>query len=300
MWRGSSRTDVRYRKYIQVASVFVITAFLFSAAAVASQTTPNLSAAEIIRRSVAVNTTDWKAQPKFAYREEDIKSKENSTGKVTNQQEKAYEVTMIDGTPYQRLIEVNHEPLAGAQQQQEQSKFKREIAARHHESQAQRSQRLNKYKSERTEEKLLMDQMADAFHFKLAGEQDVNGVPCYVLDANPNPNYQPPVQRARVLLGMKGRLFVDKAGYHWVRVQAEVVSPVEFGLFLARVKPGTSFELEQAPVGGVWLPKHFVQSVNTTVLGVYGMRNKEEEFYSDYHPLNTTDQPEHHLLAAAH
>lgn len=280
--------------------IFVATGFFFGGSTFGAQSDQGLSSAEIVRRSVAVNAADWKAQPNFAHREEDTKSKENASGNATGRQEKAFEVTMIDGTPYERLIEINHEPLTRTEAQQEENKFQRETANRRHESDAQRSERLTKYRAERSEEKLLLDQMATAFQFSLAEEQDIDGVRCYVLDANPDPNYHPPNQRARVLLGMKGRLYIDKAGFHWVRVQAQVISPVEFGLFLARVKPGTSFELDQAPVGNVWLPKHFVQSVNTTILGVYGMRNKEEELYSDYRPLSASVQPEHHLIAAAH
>ncbi|MBV9081700.1 MAG: hypothetical protein JOZ62_03425 [Acidobacteriaceae bacterium] len=36
------------------------------------------------------------------------------------------------------------------------------------------------------------------------------------------------------------------------------------------------------PVGNVWLPKRFTQSVNATVLGLYTMRTAEEEVYSNY------------------
>lgn len=288
------------RKYIQFAVIFLAPGFFSAATSAGSQPGQNLSAAEIVRRSVAVNTTDWKAQPNFVHREQDVKSKENSNGDVTGRQEKTFEIMMIDGTPYERLIEINREPLNDAQDQQELSKLKRETANRRRESGAQRSERLNKYQSERSEEKLLMDQMANAFRFTLAGDGDIDGMPCYVLDAKPDPNYRPPNQRARVLLGMRGRLYIDKVGFHWVRVQAQVISPVEFGIFLARVKPGTSFELDQAPVGDVWLPKHFVQSVNTTVLGIYGLRNKEEELYSDYRPLHASAQSQHHLIAAAH
>jgi hypothetical protein len=129
---------------------------------------------------------------------------------------------------------------------------------------------------------MLMQQMVEAFSFTMAGEQQVDGVDCYVLDAKPNPAYQPPVQKARVLLGMRGRLWIDKEQYHWVKVQAEVINPVEFGIFVAKVKPGTKFELEQAPVGDVWLPKHFSESVNASVFGVYGLHSSEDEEYSEY------------------
>jgi hypothetical protein len=239
-----------------------------------AQCTETADAGQIIKRSVAVNAVDWNAQPEYSHRECDRKSGQSKT----------YQILMIDGSPYQRLVEINGQPLSAAQEQQEQTKLNREIQRRHDQSPGERQARISKYQNSRAEQHLLMKQMVEAFQFKLAGEQTVNGVDCYMLDATPNPSYQPPVEKARVLLGMKGRLWIDKDHYHWVKVQAEVINPVEFGFFIAKVKPGTKFELEQGPVGDVWLPKHFSESVNASVFGLYGMRSSEEEVYSDYEP----------------
>ncbi len=249
----------------------------------AAHDTSTPAVAEIIRRSVVTNTNDWKSQPEFAYQEIDLKSKVDSAGSVHAQQSKSYEVLMIDGSPYHRLIAINNTPLSPAQAAQENAKLERETLRRQHETPEQRRARIGKYQNSRAEEHLLMQQMAEAFDFKLVGEETLEGVECYVLDASPRPDYQPPVARARVLTGMRGRLWIEKSEYHWVKVEAEVISPVEFGLFVAQVKPGTKFELDQAPVGNVWLPKSFTESVNASVLGLYGYRTREEEHFSDYH-----------------
>lgn len=245
---------------------------------------PEVSA--IIEKSVAANTADWKLQPLYARQEHDIKTKVDSGGKGIGQQSKTYDVTMLEGSPYYRLTALNNEPLPPEQAQQEHDKFAREVQKRKTETSDQRKARLAKYQNERAEEHLLMQQMVDAFIFKLRGEERVNGIDCYLFDASPNPDYSPPVEKARVLLGMRGHLWVDKAGYHWVKVEAEVTKPVQFGYFIAQVKPGTRFQLEQAPVDGVWLPKHFTESVNASVFGIYNMRSRQEEIYSNYEPLS--------------
>ncbi len=241
------------------------------------------SVGDIVLKSVAANTADWKAQPQFGYRERIATYKLNSEEEISARQVKTYEVTMIDGSPYNRLVSINGKHLSPAQDRDEERKLKQELRARESESVSQRKARMAKFHQDRSEERLLMNQMVNAFKFRLVGEQRVNGYDCYVLDAQPDPNYQPPVEKARVLAGMKGRLYIDKIHYHWVKVEAEVTSPVNFGLFLAKVKPGTKFELVQTPVGDVWLPKSFSQSVNASVLGFYGLRNHEEDTYSDYH-----------------
>lgn len=262
---------------------------------------PGPDAATIVQRSIAVNTADWKAQPQYSHEEHNTKTKIDSGGDAKSTISKRYEVTMIEGSPYSRLIGIDNEPLTAAQAQQERDKLNREIRRRRNESPVQRSARIAKYQGDRSEEHLLMQQMVDAFHFRLNREEQIDGIDCYLLDAIPNPDYSPPVEKARVLLGMKGHLWIDKAEYHWVKVQAEVIKPVQFGLFIAQVKPGTKFELEQAPVGGVWLPKRFMESVNASIFGFYGMRSRQEEHYSNYELIadRTAGHPPSHTVAAA-
>lgn len=264
--------------------------FLAGSAAFPAQPERSLTATQLIRRSVTVNAADWNAQPRFSYRELDTKIKIDPAGRPKVEQTRTFEVSMIEGSPYERLIAIDNEPLSRAQQQQEQAKLNREILRRQNESFPDRRARLSKYQGQRSEEHTLMQQMISAFNFKLAGEEEMNRVDCYVLDAEPNLDYQPPLEKAKVLTGMKGRLWIDKALYHWVKVEAEVISPVEFGFFIAKVKPGTRFELNQAPVGDVWLPNRFTETINASVLGLYGMRSKEEEQYSDYHQTALTAQ----------
>jgi hypothetical protein len=269
---------------VQLQPLFVsLAAIVFTSIAFGAHDASAPPVSAIIQKSVAANTADWKEQPKYSHRENEIKKKIDSNGQVKVEQIKTYEVMMIEGSPYYRVVAINNEPLSQAQEQQEQAKLNREILLRQNESKKDRKARLAKYQSERSEEHLLLQEMVSAFRFKLAGEEERNGVDCYVLDASPNPDYQPSSEKTKVLTGMQGRLWIDKTHYHWVRVQAQVITPVPFGLFIAKVKPGTKFELDQAPVGDVWLPKRFIENVNASVLGLYGMRSMEQDEYSDYH-----------------
>jgi hypothetical protein len=256
---------------------------LLSSAAVARPPAADIDVKDLIKKSVAANDSDWKALPDYSHQEHDVEGKLDSDGHLRNKQEKTYRVMMMDGSPYNQLIAMNGKPLAPERQKQEQARLKTERRKRAGESQNARSSRIEKYKKERAEEYLLMQQMVAAFHFRMAGEEKIDGHDCYVLDATPNPDYRPPVSKARVLMGMKGRLWIEKKSYHWVRVRAQVVKPVEFALFIAKVRPGTEFELNQTPVdGAIWLPSRFSQSVDASVLGVYEMRTHRDEYYSNY------------------
>jgi len=60
--------------------------------------------------------------------------------------------------------------------------------------------------------------------------------------------------------------------------------PVSIEGFLARVEPGTRFQLEKAPVTtDVWLPKHFSMRARAKVLFLFRHNGEENETYFNYH-----------------
>lgn len=236
---------------------------------------------EIVRRSVAANNADWKVIPQYAHHETDTEVKLNSNGSIRSKTTKTYDVLMIDGSEYNKLLAINGQPVSPEQQKQEEQKLQAEIEKRKHESPSERAHRVGKYQHDRQRDHLMMTELTKAFDFKLAAEETVNGRQCYVLEATPKPGYAPPNGEVKVLTGMNGRLWIDKQGYHWVKVQAEVVKPVSTYV-VANVRPGTKFEFDQQPVNGIWLPHHFSQSVNARVLGMHSILSREEETYTDY------------------
>ena len=132
-----------------------------------------------------------------------------------------------------------------------------------------------------------MLEMVNAFDFTPAGEEDVRGQPAYVFEPRRNQAMSPKSRDAKVLTGMKGRLWVDKGTFQWAKVQAEVIKPISFYGFLAKVEPGTSFLLEQAPVADrIWFPIRFRQQVSAKALGIINENSLDEETYSDYKPLS--------------
>jgi hypothetical protein len=128
-----------------------------------------------------------------------------------------------------------------------------------------------------------MEQMTKAFDFELLGEQKVGTRTVYVLKATPRAGYQPPNMQAEALTGMQGKLWIDKTTFQWVKVEAQVTRPVSIEGFLARVEPGTRFELEKMPVAsGVWLPKHFVMKARAKILFLITHKSQQDQTYFGY------------------
>ncbi len=247
------------------------------ATAVAQQ--PNIQ--EVIQKSVAANQTDFKAAPYYNYKERD------RTGKGY----KLYQITMIDGTPYQRLLAVNDKPLSGSQRAQEEKKQQAVVEQRRSESSEDRQNRIAKYEKERRSDNDMMDQLTKGFDFTLLGQRKVRGFSVWLLKATPRPGYQPPNLETQVLRGMQGELWIDQQTYQWVKVTAQVVHPVSIEGFLAQVEPGTRFELEKSPVGsGIWQNSHFAMRSSAKVFYLFNRASQAEESYFDYRRIGGSNQ----------
>jgi hypothetical protein len=236
---------------------------------------------EIVHRSSAAMEMDWKAAPNFSYQERDVESKHGGAKTV-----KTHQVLMIDGSQYNRLIAINDRPLTPQEEAREQQKLRREIRLRRSQPSDERQERISKYQKERQQDHAMMMEMTIAFGFRLLREDVLNGHPVWVLAATPKPGYQPKSRDTKVLTGMRGTLWIDKQHYQWVKVEAEVIHPVSFYGFLAKVAPGTKFMLEQAPVSGnIWQPVRFSSTVNATALGFWDESSTDDESYRDYKPM---------------
>ena len=249
-----------------------------AAAAVVTQPDP----VEIIRRSLDATQMDWRQAPAYSYIERDVRSKRESAPVM-----KSFEVLMIDGSPYRRLIAIDDRALGPGDQAEVDRMMRNEIEKRQSESERERSRRIARYVKERQREHDMMREMVNAFQFRLVGDETVDGYDCWVLQASPKPGYQPTDREGRVLTGMAGKLWIDKDHYQWVKVTAAVIKPVNFYGFLAKVGPGTRFVLEQEPVtDSLWLPKRFNTQVNASALGFLNEDSSDEEIYQDYKPMS--------------
>jgi hypothetical protein len=225
---------------------------------------------EIMAKSVQAIKHDWEEAPKYDCFERDRLP--HGT--------KSYKNLMIDGSPYQMLVKVNGKSLSAQQEAEEKQKLQETIAKRKAESPQQRQQRIQQYQLQTKRNHELIDQMTQAFDFHLQGEQKLNGFEVYVLKATPRPGYKATSTQTEVLKGMKGELWIDKNTYQWVKVEAQVVHPVNIYGFMAQVEPGTRFELVKMPAGDdVWLRKHFSMKARAEVLWFFSQHRFDDVTY---------------------
>ena len=224
---------------------------------------------------------NWSKAPSYSYIERDFRSKHESEALT-----RSYEVMALDGSPYRRLVAMDDQRLGLEAQAIEDRKMQKEMERRQNESERERNKRIAKYVKDRSRDMDMIREMANAFQFHLVGEEVIDGHYCWVLDVSPKPGYDPKNREGRVLTGMTGRLWIDKNENQWVKARAEVVKPVSFYGFVAKVEPGTNFLLEQQPVAkNLWLPRHFSVHVSAAAFGFLNEDSQEDETYHDYKPV---------------
>lgn len=245
-------------------------------------------AVAIIRRSLQKDVMNFQRSREYAFQREEVVRRLDSKGSVRNVETSTYEVVGIGGELYSRLVARDGKPLSGKEATEAQEKFDEEIGKRRRESDGARAKRLSEKRKQEEESRRFMQEIPDAFNFRLAGTATVDGREVWVLDAEPKPGYKPKVKRADILRKFKGRLWIDQKGYQWVRVEGETIDTVSFGLVLARLGKGAKVVFEQRPVNEeVWLPHLATARIDARVAMIKAFRVDSEVRWSGYKRFQT-------------
>jgi hypothetical protein len=172
-------------------------------------------------------------------------------------------------------VQHDNEPIPQMQLAREE----RELSRLKAESARERQHRLNKLEAERS----YMLEVADAFDFRIIGEQNLPTGPAWVLDATPHPGYQPKSRYGRMFHAMRGRLWIDKKDMQWVKADAVAMSDVSFGFFIARLSKGSHIGIEQTKLAdGSWVPKTIHAKASARMFVFFNHNFEEDISYSEY------------------
>ncbi len=258
--------------------IVLIEAAIFSAAALCAQ-----DVREIVRKSVELDQANWLRMKDYTWTARDTERHLDSQGKTKSVETEAWETVVLDGEPHRRIFERNGNPLAPDEQRKQQQKLDQAAAKLDRETPDQRQRLLQEFEKNREKDREFLREIPELYDFRLEGDAKVDGYDAWVIAATPKPDYKPKLRDAKPLLKIKGKLWVDKTDYQWVRLEAETTDTISFGLFLARLNPGAKLVFEQTRVNNeVWLPKREFTS-GTGRLGLVKKIAMEQELtWSNY------------------
>ncbi len=253
-----------------------------SAALVASE-----NPREVVTRAIENYQRDAQAALQYTYTEvEKVPSKEVETSQIIP----------LDGTPYERLVRKNDQPLSADEERKEQQKYEKAVYQRTHETTAQRAKRLRKYREDRA----FLREVPDAFTFQNLPEAVVKGRRCYVIQCTPRPDYEPHDIKGRMFSKLVAKMWIDKEDLRITKADATIIGPLSIGWIMARVEEGGHIEFQQHRVAeNLWLPQRIDVSGKARILLVDTKNIDEEITYSGFAPLHGRPAPPVASTAAA-
>jgi hypothetical protein len=218
-------------------------------------------AREIVRKSVELDQRNWQRRADYTWVMASHERHFDSQHRVTSDHQEAWESLVLDGRAYNRAIEKDHKPLPPAEQKKEQEKLDQIAARLDKESPAEKEHHMAAYEASRRRERQFLLEVADAFDFRLEGDQTVDGHDVWVIFGTPKPGYHAHSREGAAMLKVRGKIWIEKAGYQWVRLEGETTGTISFGWFLARLNPGAKLVVEQSRINDeVWLPSRLFVS----------------------------------------
>jgi hypothetical protein len=240
-------------------------------------------ARDIVRKSVELDQSNWQRMKDYTWIARITDRDLDSNGQVKSQKTEQWETVVIYGEPHHRMLERDGKPLSPQDQRKEQQKLDQAVAKRANETPEQRAHREADYEKQREKDREFLREVPDLFDFNLLGEDKVDGHDVWVISATPKPDAHPKRGDAKPLLKVKAKVWIDKAEYQWVRLEAETTATISFGLFLARLSPGAKLEFEQTRVNDeVWLPKREVVRGAARLGLVKKLAGEEETTWNNY------------------
>lgn len=263
--------------------------WLITFAALAAVSAPGQqSPLDIVKRSLALENRNFRRARDYTCQQNEVIRESDSGGRVTSTKSRAYDLLMIYGRPYRRLIQKDGKPLSTSDQQKEEERLQKVMERRRKESEDENSKERRDFEKHQAEERKFLDEIPAAYDFRLLGEEQLSGRPVWVLQAEPKPGYRARDSRARMLASIHGKLWIDKTEYQWVKIQAETTDTISFGLFLARLSRGSSFRFEQRRVNDeVWLPSHAEIGIDGRLALLKKVRGQIEITYANYRKFQT-------------
>ena len=240
-------------------------------------------AREIVRRGVEIDRKNLEIARNYTYLERDETRELDGSGKVKSTKIQTWDVTLLEGSRYRRLVARNDQPLSPKEQKKEEDRLRTSIEERRKETEEQRQRRIADSERKRERQHEPAKEVPDAFDFRLIGEEALASGEAYVIDATPKPDYKPKLASAAYFPKVKARLWIDKNDYQWVKVEAETLDTVSLGGFLIRLAKGGRLTLEQTRVNQeVWLPKSVTVRLSARLALVKGIHAELIMTFSNY------------------
>ena len=236
-------------------------------------------ARQVVLPSVLATQRSWQARDHYTYVERDEDRRLNSLGQVESESVDVTRIVVVNGARFEQLLEHNGQPPSA----KEQKRSDDDLDKLKHETPDEQTARIRKDQENRA----FLQDVLEAFDFRLVGEETVGGRPAYVLHATPHPGYHAHGKYAKMFSRLEGKLWVNKQDFGLIKVDGHVTQSFSMGLILARVERGSHITMEQTCVGeAVWVPERIEIRAMARILSLKSLDIQRTLSYTDYRPAS--------------
>ena len=220
----------------------------------------------------------------YTFTEKHIERQLDGKGGVSKVKTETFEVypSLEPGHTYRRLVEKDGKPLSADELAAEDRKHEKKLGELSTpEAQAKRAAKLA---DARRGEDSAVRQLFEIYDISMVGRDKVGGRSAIVLDFRPKPKVVPTGRAGKILKTFAGRAWIDEEDKQLVRVDAELVDTLSFGMgILARFHAGSRASILRRKINDeIWLPASARFTGSARVLLVKGIRMEATSEYSDY------------------
>ena len=243
--------------------LILLSAILRQAAAGAGAPPPEKLLAAAIEAQRIQDKKGWK----YTYREDKDEFHFNKKGERLEPSRKTFDVIMLEGENYRKLILENGNPLS--------DKLQKQVDRELEQSRAERKKR-SIVTFTRSVSLGGLDELSRLFDSKVTGEEVVRGRNSWRVESTPKPDVKPSNKKDEEAMSTLRTTWLD---------QQEPVILKERHTFLRPAnsfQPGSQFEREYVKVGGSWLPDLVIWKGNLKALAIIKARFETHYRYYDY------------------
>ena len=227
------------------------------------------SPAELLNTAIAKH--EAQGDKKFTYREEREQWEASKDGPPKRTKFETYDVIMLEGDNYRKLVLVNGQPLDAKRQKQVDADLEKT-----------RATRRRKFGTIRRQ--VSSGSLADLqrlFDCTVTGEEVINGRKTWRLQAEPKPNYKPANPEEQKLLNTRRTLWFDQAD------GVEIKTNTLYTRTTDGFQPGTELETQFANFNGHWLFETLIFRYNLKAMTVVRLKGEARYRYYDYKLFQT-------------
>jgi hypothetical protein len=203
----------------------------------------------------------------YTFKEEKENYRAEKNGELKLESTEAFEIVMLEGETYRKLVLVDGRPLDAKRQRQVQEEMERERTKR-----KQRSLR----RIRRSVNIGGLPQVLRLFDVKVAGEETVRGRAAWKVEAEPKPGLKPANPDDRNAMNTRRVYWFDQESGAELKARHDYVRETN------GFQPGTQIEMEFAPVGEAWLMDRLVFRFDLKAMAVVRARGEARHRYYDY------------------